>query len=233
MPNAASPFWWSATLAAIASLANLGLLVFAGVQVWREWKRDDRRIAAAAAQASNLGYLLRREIRALIGAPASREALEKWVRDAQSQGRYRTAMDEIAADAKALATVAPDAPEAISAAVQLVYVHVHEGLRRLEEYAATPRQSEDQSAALTDLEECVKTLETKVISPTLLNAEAILARRRHDETFDASITQIIEMAILRPERDTTRTGQLRTAGAPRLEQRRSLSAIVGSWFQRI
>ena len=59
MPNAASPFWWSAALAAIASLANLGLLVFAGVQVWREWKRDDRRIAAAAAQASNLGYLLR------------------------------------------------------------------------------------------------------------------------------------------------------------------------------
>src|SRR5437868_6107690 len=133
MVQTPAPTSWESILGAVASVANFGLLIFAGVQVWRERRRDTQRAAAATAHASNLAYLLRREIRALIGVPPTRDSFETRLRALQSENRYHRAVDEIAADAKALSTTAIEASPTVAAAAPLIYVHVHEGLRRVDE----------------------------------------------------------------------------------------------------
>lgn len=68
----------------VASVATLVLAVFAGVQIWREFRRDAESQRMAEARISSIGFLLRRQLLVWVGQTSgSSNAFETWPQNAE------------------------------------------------------------------------------------------------------------------------------------------------------
>lgn len=68
----------------VASVATLVLAVFAGVQIWREFRRDAESQRMAEARISSIGFLLRRQLLVWVGqTSSSSNAFETWPQNAE------------------------------------------------------------------------------------------------------------------------------------------------------
>lgn len=188
-----SPAWWEIASIVGSALATIVLTIFAGVQVWREKRRQTDQAKTAAVQLSGVGYLLRSRLLRWVGSDPTDEsnsAFDDWLRDAKNSNTLENELEAGRGEVREMIAFAATAPEEPAAAARSVYVNFLEGVRRLSEHAATSRPLDAnqfwpwvqlRSDAVADFRACIEELEASIIEPYLLNTEGSMRRKREEE----------------------------------------------------
>jgi hypothetical protein len=168
----------------VVAATTVALSWFAGVQLFREKKRDEERRRAADARISAVAYALRRELRAMRAHEDLKDRrMETWGR-AATRGLNITERR-----LHQLMALAADASATIAQALREAYVAYYAAANRVNYFAETPYPygADEKWAWLqeaehveADLDEALAALE-RVIEPQLILAEQRLVQRRRDK----------------------------------------------------
>jgi hypothetical protein len=182
--------WWDVAATVASAFATVAVAFFAGVQLWREYRRHKDAEKTAIRGVSALAYLLRRLLRSWLGPDENNEDyLEDWIREGRNARTFDKEIRLGERDFRELMSLLADVPEETAGAARDAYLFYLEGTRRLTEYADTRRPSgpeffdwlQKRHDAAADLRECKASLERGVIEIALLNAETMLRRKREEE----------------------------------------------------
>jgi hypothetical protein len=175
----------------VAAGATVVLAVFAGVQIWREFRRDAESRRMADARLGSIGFLLRRQMLAWIGhAQTSSDVFETWIRDAQNRNSFTRELDAAERRITEAANLAPAASQQLARAIRDAYALFFAGAECLNQYVASSRPANHKlmswfqlrDDAEKDFRDCVRQLESGVIYPGLLEADEIIAAKRFAES---------------------------------------------------
>lgn len=200
------PSAWEVGSAVIEAAATVVVAGFAAIQLRREWARQRQLERAAAARISALGFKLRRQVLAWVGG--SDDDFDEWISDAKNNGTFLAELQRAEGYATAMMDLIGDAPKSVGFGVRSTYVHLLEGIRRVQWYArqVAPFSSEriweivdTRGHAEDDFRDVARILKEQVIEMLLLNEEASLARLRADDTFDANIGRLARAIIAEEE----------------------------------
>jgi hypothetical protein len=181
---------WDVAATVASAFATVAVALFAGVQLWREYRRQKNAEKTAVSAVSALAYLLRRRLKSWLGPnEGDEDFLEEWLRDQRNAKTYDREIAAGERDFRELMALLADVPEFTAAAARDAYLFYLEGVRLLREYAEAGRPErigffawiQKRHDAAADLRACKASLERGVIEVALLNTETSLRRKREEE----------------------------------------------------
>ena len=188
--------------------------VFAAVQIGREWHRENVRTKGAHTRMETIAYQLRRQLRAWVGQAGNGREIERgeddfenWIRESQNIGTLGVQLERAEKRLDGLMALQPDAAPRVARALDRAYVYFLEGTRRLNEYVAMGRPSDDllwdwirlRTDAEKDLRDCISELERYVLGGTVVAERDLTARREAEDELGQLADLLAEQAEQRGE----------------------------------